>query len=191
MDEVVTRFYQTLTPEHLDTIGPVYILNNLTAMEKQVLATKYWYFNVNVPVTVSLMRHTGQKNTPFWLESSGLKKTGMVVKNRYNTYEVWQKDFDEGRVNLGINGFDKHRPVYFICVGPQDAGDRLEITGIHPEGQHLDTMRTGAFTYHDWDELILKEVPDELVGQVPWPIRCCSETPCAPGARPAWQCGNH
>jgi len=75
MDEIVTRLYMTLSPEQLDTIGPAYILKNLTTMEKQVLATKYWYFNVNVPVTVSLMRHKGQENTPFWLETGGFKKS--------------------------------------------------------------------------------------------------------------------
>jgi hypothetical protein len=166
MDNIVTRLYRNLSPEQLDTIGHTYILSQLTAREKQVLATKYWYFNVNIPVTVSLMRHTGQQCIPFWLGTGGFEKTGMEVRNRYNTYEVWQKDFDAGLVELGINGFDKHRPVYFICIGPQDSGGRLEITGIFPEGQHIDTMKTGAFTYHDWDELILEEVPDELAGQV-------------------------
>ena len=166
MDDIVTRLYQTLSPEQLDTIGRAYILNNLTAKEKLVLATKYWYFNVNVPVTVSLMRDMGQGNTPFWLATSGFKKTGMVVRNIHNTYEVWQKDFDAGLVELGINGFDKHRPVYFISVGLQDPGNRLQITGIFPEDQHLDTMKIGAFAYHDWDELILDEVPDELTGQI-------------------------
>jgi hypothetical protein len=166
MDHVVTRLYQTLAPEQLDTLGNAYILSQLTPQEKRVLATKYWYFQVNVPVRVSVMRHEEQPVVPFWLETGGFQKTGMQVRNRYNTYEVWQKDFKAGPVELGINGFDKHRPVYFICVGPKDPGSRLEISGIFPEDQHLDTMRTGAFTYHDWDELILEEVPDELAGQV-------------------------
>ena len=69
-------------------------------------------------------------------------------------------------MELGINGFDKHRQVYFISVGPQDPANRLEITGIFPEGQYLDSMKTGAFTYHDWDELILEEVPEKLRGQI-------------------------
>jgi predicted phosphodiesterase len=166
MDDLVTRLYQTLSPDQLDTIGNNYIISQLTPEEKQVLATKFWYFSANIPVTVSLMRHTGQQYIPFWLGRSGFVKTGMMVRNRYNDYEVWQKDFDAGLIELGINGFDKHRPVYFICVGPQDPGGRLEISEIHPEVQHLDTMRTGTFTYHDWNELKLEEVPDELAGQV-------------------------
>lgn len=166
MDDIVTRLYQTLSSEQLDTIGSSYILNNITGKEKLVLATKYWYFNVNIPVTVSLMRDMDQENAPFWLKTIGFKKTEMVVRNMYYSYEVWQKDFNAGLVELGINGFDKHRPVYFISVGPQDPANRLEITNVFPEDQYLDTMKIGAFTYHDWDELILEEVPDKLIGQV-------------------------
>ncbi len=166
MDDLVTRLYQTLSPDQLDTIGNAWILNNLSGEEKLVLATRYWYFHVNTPVTVSLMRDMGQVNAPFWLQSIGFIKTEMVVKNMHSTYEVWQKDYNAGLVELGINGFDKHRPVYFISVGPQDPANRLEITDVFPEGQYLDTMKAGAFTYHDWDELTLEEVPDQLIGQV-------------------------
>ncbi len=166
MDDLVTRLYQTLSPDQLDTIGNAWILNNLSGEEKLVLATRYWYFHVNTPVTVSLMRDMDQVNAPFWLQSIGFIKTEMVVKNMHSTYEVWQKDYNAGLVELGINGFDKHRPVYFISVGPQDPANRLEITDVFPEGQYLDTMKAGAFTYHDWDELTLEEVPDQLIGQV-------------------------
>ncbi|MEN8226705.1 MAG: metallophosphoesterase family protein [Bacteroidota bacterium] len=166
MDDIVTRLYQTVTAEQLDTIGSSYILSNITGEEKRVLATKFWYFHVNTPVTVSLMRDMSQEIVPFWLGTSGFIKTDMVVRNMHSTYEVWQKDFDTGLVELGINGFDKHRPVYFISVGPQDPLNKLRITNVFPEEQFLDTMRVGAFTYHDWDELTLEEVPDKLIGQV-------------------------
>lgn len=166
MDAIVTRLYETLSSEQLDTIDTPWIIKHLSSEEKLVLATKYWHFHVNIPVTVSLMRDMSQKTVPFWLESSGFIKTDMVVKNVHSTYEVWQKEFNAGRVELGINGFDKHRPVYFISVGPRDPDKKLEITNVFPEGQHFDTMRIGAFTYHDWDELTLEEVPEELEGQV-------------------------
>jgi hypothetical protein len=77
---------------------------------------------VNVPAVVSLMRHQDQKSPPFWLEKSGFLKSKMLVKNEEYTYEVWQKEVEKGKVQLGINGFDKHRPVYFISVAPQKDG---------------------------------------------------------------------
>ena len=73
----------------------------LTDGEKQVLATRYWMFDVNVPVVVSLMRHTDQPVIPFWLEPAGFIKTEMRVKNEEYTYEVWQKEFEAGRIKSG------------------------------------------------------------------------------------------
>ncbi|GAB3330751.1 hypothetical protein GCM10027299_35920 [Larkinella ripae] len=165
MDGAVTRLYETLKPEQLDTISPAYVLNFLTDAEKTALATRYLTFEVDKPVLVSLMRHQDQKVPPFWLESSGFRKTDLVVKNEEYTYEVWQKPFDAGKVALGINGFDKHRPVYFISVGAQKPGDNLRITNLFPAHQTLDTVRVGAFTYHDWSDLTLTEVPESLRGQ--------------------------
>lgn len=166
MDHVVTRLYNDLSSAQLDTIGNDFILHFLTEKEKKILASKYWYFDVNVPVIISLLRDKGQKIIPFWLKESGFKKTGMEARSEMYTYEVWQKNFDAGTVSLGINGFDEHGPTYFITVKAMDPDAELNITNIFPDNQHLYTMKTGAFTYHDWDELVLKDVPEPLVGQV-------------------------
>lgn len=166
MDNAVTKLYKTLTPAQLDTISDTYILQFLSEEEKEILATRFWTFDANVPVKVSLMRNTAQKVVPFWIEKSGFKKTALMVRNEEFTYEVWQKDFDKGPVGLGINGFDKERPVYFISVAPQNKSDKLTVTNVVPAEYPLATMKVGAFTYHDWDGLVLTEVPGELNGQV-------------------------
>lgn len=166
MDKVVSRFYSDFNLSQLDTIGTDFILQYLSEEEKNVLSTEYWVFEVNVPVTVSVMRDSAQQVAPFWLEETGFQKTPLRVKNSHSVYEVWQKDFEAGRVNLGINGFDKHRPVYFISVVAQDMEDELQITPVFPEQQHFETMEIGAFTYHDWSGLTMTEVPEELEGQV-------------------------
>lgn len=166
IDDVVTRFYQDLSAEQLNTLGTSFILKNLSEEEKLVLSTKYWYFNVNTPVKVSLMRDKNQPEVPFWFLERGFTKTNMLVKNIHSSYEVWQKDFTSGKVELGINGFDMFRSVYFISVESLELETGLEISNIFPEWQHLDTLNVGSFTYHDWDELVLDEVPEELRGQV-------------------------
>lgn len=166
VDKFVTRLYENFSPQQMDAMTQDSLLTLLTETEKKVLAGRYWVFDVNVPVRLSLMRHIDQEPVPFWLEPAGFKKTGLLVKNEMYTYEVWQKDFDKGEVNLGINGFDKHRPVYFISVRPLDEKDSLEIRAVFPEQQHFEKMETGAFTYHDWDGLKLTEVPADLQGEV-------------------------
>jgi hypothetical protein len=60
----------------------------------------------------------------------------------------------------------KHRPVYFISVAPQN--DKVINSSFRmwpPRNTCLSTLQKGAFTYHDWDGLVLNEVPDELKGQ--------------------------
>jgi hypothetical protein len=165
MDEVITRLYSQVSPEQYSTIDDAYILNFLTEEEKQILATRYQYFTVNVPVVVSVMRDVKQETVPFWLEPSGFVKTSMTVKSESYTYEVWQKKFDAGLVELGINGFDKHRPVYFVAVAPQNEADKLVISEAYPSEYNLAVLEEGAFTYHDWSDLLLVEIPDELKGQ--------------------------
>lgn len=165
MDDVITRMYQEVAPDQYASIDDDFILNFLTDDEKSVLASRYQYFKVNVPVRVSLMRDAKQQTLPFWLTESGFVNTGKIVKNDVYQYEVWQKDFEPGWVNLGINGFDMHRTVYFISVGPKNNEDHLEITEHYPEEFSIETMEKGAFTYHDWSSLLITELPEELVGQ--------------------------
>ncbi len=167
MDEVITRLYKEVPAMQYDSIDDAFMLNFLSDGEKQVLSTSYLHFTVNVPVTVSLMRHKNQADVPFWLDDTGFVKTNVVVKNKEGyEYEVWEKQYDAGTVELGINGFDKHRPVYFISVGKVNPADELKISDVYPSEYSLDTMKVGAFTYHDWSSLILTEVPESLVGQV-------------------------
>lgn len=166
MDDVITRLYKNVPRERYDDIDDAFMMQFLSDEEKHALAKRYLYFTVNVPVTVSLMRHKEQPVIPFWLPESGFTKTDLLVKNAEGyEYEVWQKKYDAGNVELGINGFDKHRPVYFISVAPQDSKTGLKITDVFPSEFSLDTMKVGAFTYHDWSGLLLTEVPAELVGQ--------------------------
>jgi hypothetical protein len=165
MDKLVTRLYEELTPAEMDTLTENFILDYISEEEKQILSSKYWTFDVDVPVTVSVMRHIDQKVVPFWLPQTGFHKTDLLVKNENYTYEVWQKDFEPGKVELGINGFDKHRSVFFISVGAKDKSKDLKISNVFPEGQHFEVTQPGAFTYHDWDGLKLTEVPEALLGQ--------------------------
>ncbi|MBI5091617.1 MAG: metallophosphoesterase family protein [Candidatus Hydrogenedentes bacterium] len=166
MDSVVTRLYGTMTPDQLDKLDDAAVRKILTEDEKKAFATKFWEFDVNVPVVVSVMHEVTQAVTPFWLADSGFKKTEMRVRNEEMEFEVWQKAFNAGHIGLGVNGFDKHRPQYFVCVGPQQADAKVELTHFSPAGQKTVEMRVGATTYHDWTELVLTKVPDELKGQV-------------------------
>jgi len=166
MDSVVSRLYKNVPSTRLNEIDDPFVLGFLTPEEKASLASRYQYFKVNVPVTVSLMLDKDQKVVPFWLAPAGFVKTEMVVRNDVSTYEVWQKDFEAGWVSLGVNGFDKHRPVYFVALAPRRSSDVLEVSDYFPTDFHPDTLHVGSFIYHDWSDLLLTEVPPSLEGQI-------------------------
>lgn len=161
----ISELYQTKTVAELNALTSEDAFAMFTAEEIEILASGHWTFNVNVPVVVSVMRSKKQENTPFWLKDRGFKQTKMHMQNEMTTYEVWQKEFDKGKVGLGINGLVNYSYHYFVSVAPQNPGDALTISNIYPETNFIGTLDNGAFVYHDWDELVLYEVPEELKGQ--------------------------
>jgi len=164
IDETVTEMYQTMGREELNTLTNDKVINLFSKNDLEILATKYWMFDINVPAIVSVMREKGQRITPYWLEEYGFSRTDVVVKNELNTFEVWQKEFPAGRVGLGMNGFDGYGRHYFVSVQPVNENDELLLSNFFPEKQYVAEMKVGAFTYHDWDELVLTEVPESLKG---------------------------
>ncbi|HEX5154683.1 MAG TPA: metallophosphoesterase family protein [Parafilimonas sp.] len=165
MDQTVTKLYKTMSEQQLDSLTDGQVMALFNEEEKNVLATKHWMFDVNVPVVVSVMRSTEQKTVPFWLAPAGFVKTNKTMKNEEVTYEVWEKNFDAGHVGLGINGFEDYMLHYFVSVAPQNKNDQLELSNFFPENQYVGTLDDGAFTYHDWTELVVMNVPDDMKGQ--------------------------
>ena len=165
IDGIVSRMRAALGEAELLQLNEQAVQKFITTEDRNILATQYWRFEVNVPVVVSVMRDLAQPEVPFWLPAAGFRKTDLTVVNQEYQYEVWQKSFAAGRVGLGINGFTKHRPHYFVSVRPQESSARLELSHFLPAGQDVLEMREGAFIYHDWSELALTKVPEELKGQ--------------------------
>jgi hypothetical protein len=168
VDSIADRLYDVLIEDQLVALDEATLAKYVTPEDKAVLATRHWQFDVDVPVVVYVMREMSQPTTPFWLAESGFEKTGMTIKATGSdmNFEVWRKKFDTGRVGLGINGFDKHRPHYFVAVKPQKAGEKVAISNPYPEWQEVHDLKPGAFFYHDWSELGVAAVPDEMAGAV-------------------------
>ncbi|HSO88097.1 MAG TPA: hypothetical protein VLQ91_16215, partial [Draconibacterium sp.] len=164
MDAKVTELYKTKTEDELLALTYEQAKSLFSSEELKILATRHWMFDANVPVVVSVMRSVKQEIVPFWLTENGFQKTSLTVKNEMTEYEIWQKSFDAGRVGLGINGFENYGLHYFVCVKLRNEKDVLVLTNFFPENQYVGEMNDGAFVYHDWDELVLSNVPVELKG---------------------------
>jgi acid phosphatase type 7 len=165
MDSKISYLYKTMDPKALMSLDYDRVFSMFSEDEKEILATRHWTFDANVPVIVSVIRSTEQKIVPFWLPAKGFIKTAMVMKNEQTTYEVWQKPFKKGFIGLGINGFENYSLHYLVSVVPQKSGDQVVLSNFFPANQFVSILDNGAFTYHDWDELILSDVPDALKGQ--------------------------
>lgn len=165
IENKITELYATKSEAELEALTNDQALQLFAPADLEILATRHWMFDVNVPVVVSVYRSMKQEIVPFWLESAGFTKNGLKVKNEMTEYEVWQKSFPKGRVGLGINGFENYGLHYFVSVAPQNKNDKLELSSFIPENQYVDILGNGSFTYHDWDELVLFDVPEELKGQ--------------------------
>jgi predicted phosphodiesterase len=165
IDGKISFLYKTMDSAQLMSLDYDKVFSLFSENEKKILATRHWMFDVNVPVIVSVMRSTEQKVTPFWLLDRGFIKTDLTMKNEQTTYEIWQKSFNSGTIGLGINGFENYPLHYFVSVAPQKSGDQLMLSNFFPAGQFVGTLANGAFTYHDWDELVLSDVPEKMNGQ--------------------------
>lgn len=165
MDSKISFMFRTMDSKEILSLDYDKVFALFSEDEKEVLATRHWMFDVNVPVVVSVMRSSEQKTIPFWLSEKGFVKTDLKMNNEQISYEVWQKSFDAGNVGLGINGFENYPLHYFVSVTPQKNSDQLVLSNFFPSGQFVGTLDNGAFTYHDWDELILADVPEVMKGQ--------------------------
>ena len=165
MNKVITKLYKNSSQTELSKLDYDHAISLFSYEDLKVLATRHWMFDVNVQVVVSVMRSQEQKIVPFWLEKSGFKKTELTVKNEQVTYEIWQKIFPAGRIGLGINGLENYSLHYFVSVAPQNIKDQLVLSNFFPANQFVGVLENGAFTYHDWDELVLQDVPPGMKGQ--------------------------
>lgn len=166
MNNVVTRLYSNLSEDELTSLNHADVLSYFEDKEIDVLSKRHWIFNVNTPVVVSVMRSKRQEIVPFWIAKSGFVKTDLEIKNENQTYEIWQKSFDAGDIELGINGFENFTYHYFVSIVSQDNSRNLEIVSLIPKDQYMTKLDNGAFTYHDWTELVLEEVPESMKDQI-------------------------
>ena len=164
MATIIERLKKNIPVEELKTLTTEQAETFLTEEEREILGTAYWMFEVDVPVTVSIIRHTGQAEIPHWLIEQEWEKTNYIVKNDGEDYEVWQKNFDAGHIGLGTNGFRRHWRHYYVAVQPQEDGDDLKITNMYPGQHRVKEMTEGVSTFVYDSEYLLEDVPAELEG---------------------------
>lgn len=165
-DGLLDRIISKVPAEELSLLTERQLRDMIGPNEREAFAHEHWRFTVDKPALVSVMRHRGQETVPFWLPEKGFRLTGMTVSNGNYEYEVWQKEFPTGEIGLGVNGFDLHRVVYFVAIGPVAGGEMPHVSYRFPDNWNVIRMEEGAYTYNDWDELVIEQLPEELEGHL-------------------------
>jgi hypothetical protein len=163
---VIERLKSEKSHEELKALAPATVVSELTEDEKHVLATEHVSFNVNVPVTVYVVRDARLKDDPFWLTSEKFTQTALLMKVNEDAFDVWRKDFDAGRVGLGVNSLSGLGDHYFVVLKPQQAGDPIEVSSIYPGRHSVAILKNGERVYDDRNDKLAAEVPAELDGHV-------------------------
>lgn len=157
MNKIIAGIYANDEVDRFKMISQQEVVSYIDPVSLQVLANEYLTFEVNTDVEIMVCRDIIQKEVPFWLQLNGFAKSNDYIKNENVNYEVWTKIFRKGKVNLGINGFDRHRYVYFVAIKPLNNKINLAIKPIWPLNQEIKPLDRGSVIYKDWDELVVSD----------------------------------
>ena len=129
--DILKRLSQTVSIETINKLSSDNIHTYLTDQELELLSTEYITFSANQNVTVYIAVNY-RNQTPFWLQKTGFRLTGEKIKTNDGEYNLWEKKFNKGRINLGINsvrGGGRHYAVFI-------KSDKIfKVDKIYP-GQH-------------------------------------------------------
>ncbi len=165
MATLTARIRAEVPADSLTELSGDRIMSLMTDEERHTLATQYWTFTVNVPVTVNLLWFARQGPVPYWFEESGFIKTDLTGDVHGKPVEVWSKDVDAGNVGLGITGF-RDQQHYFVVLTPRTEGSAIEVTDMYPGRQKVNVMRPGVMAFSDNPWYEVREIPEGLEGHV-------------------------
>ena len=162
---VITRLKREMPADQLQKLTPAQAEQFLTPQEREILAGEHVTFRVNVPVRVTVLRDSRLGSQPFWLRTRGFQQTDIRLRHGKVVYDAWQKDFDAGRIGLGVHSLGGGGDHYLVTLAPQHPGDQIKVTDLYPPQLELATFKAGVEPYIDESDT-LASVPPELEGQL-------------------------
>ena len=124
----------------------------LTKEERHILAHEHISFHVNVPVKVFVIRDAGMGDKPFWLKERDFKPLGLKFKVQNRDVDFWVKDFQPGRIGLGINSLSGNDHHYGVALMPLKPEPKLEVTKMYPGQLRTAPMKEGTAPFVDKNE---------------------------------------
>ena len=160
---IINRFKATLPTEEVVSMNLAKAKSLLTKEERHILAHEHVSFHVNVPVKVFIIRDAAMGDKPFWLKERDFKPLGLKIKVQNRDVDFWVKDFQPGRVGLGINSISGNDHHYGVALMPLKPEPKLEITKMYPGQLRTAPMEEGTAPFVDKNEK-LPALPAVLSG---------------------------
>ena len=144
------------------------IVDRLEPAERNALGRGYLRFQVSRPVIVDVAVPSG--SVPFWLADRRFRATGQSLVNPDTDWQLYQRNFDRGWIELGVNGLDR-TPLahYVVFVRPMVKTETPQEHGVvtladgQEAGWRMATARDGVSAAFDSCKPFAT-LPEELVG---------------------------
>jgi len=158
------RLLTTLAEEQLLELDEEEVLALLTPEERRIFATDYIRFSVDQPVVVYVLRSIAEAGQLYWLEDLGFKLTEDSAVANLRDHRIWEREFSEGEIGLGVNTFAPQRDPVFIVVVPRSGSvAELDLEALSPAGLKVRRAVSGKRVYSD-DLAEIQELPEALRG---------------------------
>ena len=160
---ILNRFKATLSTDEVVSIDLAKARSLLTKNEKHILSHEHITFHVNIPVKVFIIRDASMGDKPFWLKERDFKPLGLKFKIQNRNVDFWVKDFEAGRISLGINSLSGNDHHYGVALMPLKSNPKLEVTKMYPGQLRTAPMKAGVKPFVDKNEK-LPALPTVLSG---------------------------
>src|SRR5688572_31873864 len=162
-DDLLDRMVRQLRPFELRYLADWEVERLLTPAEKRIFSSELISFNVNVPVTLYVVRGAAPRRDPFWLRDRSFTPSPVQWRIDKTDLKIWQRDFDSGRVGLGVNSFGGGGSQYVVVLSPKKPGDAVAITNLYPVSLRTTNLHPGVKIYVDRED-IFTNVPPQFFG---------------------------
>ena len=153
---IIDRFSKTMSLKELNAMDASKAKSLLTEKELHILATEHITFRVNVPVKVIIIRETAMGDKPFWLKDSGFTPMGFKITLQGTEVDFWMKDFEVGRIGLGVNSLTGGNSHYIAALMPLKKETKLEVTELYPGQLRVGALKDGLQPFVDRPEAMPK-----------------------------------
>ena len=155
---IVDRFRKTIPQKELLAMDAAKAKSLLTEKELNTLGTEHVTFRVNVPVKVIIIRDAAMGDKPFWLKGRGFAPMGFKITIQGTETDFWMKDFEAGRIGLGVNSLTGGNTHYIVALMPLTKKTKLEVTELYPGQLRVGALKDGLQPFVDRPEA-MPELP--------------------------------